>query len=136
METFFIDSNIFFYAKIMDKEYGKECARVLNTIAEGGLKATTSSLAIIELANALRKYGLSKEVKKVVDAIFSLDIQIFPVDHIDVRNAAEIFDKTGISPYDCTHLAIMKKAETNKIISADKEFEKISWIKRVDPKDF
>ncbi len=136
METFFIDSNIFFYAKIMDKEYGKECARVLNEIAKGRLKAITSSLAIIELANALRKYGLSGEAKKVVDAIFSLDIQIFSVDSIDIRNAAEIFDKTRISPYDCTHLAVMKKAKINKIISADNEFEKISWIKRVDPKDF
>lgn len=136
MEIFFIDSNIFFYAKIMDKEYGKECARVLNEIAKGRLKAITSSLAIIELANALRKYGLSGEAKKVVDAIFSLDIQIFSVDSIDIRNAAEIFDKTRISPYDCTHLAVMKKAKINKIISADNEFEKISWIKRVDPKDF
>jgi len=136
LETFFIDSNIFFYAKIMDKEYGKECARVLNEIAKGRLKAITSSLAIIELANALRKYGLSGEAKKVVDAIFSLDIQIFSVDSIDIRNAAEIFDKTRISPYDCTHLAVMKKAKINKIISADNEFEKISWIKRVDPKDF
>jgi len=120
----------------MDKEYGKECARVLNEIAKGRLKAITSSLAIIELANALRKYGLSGEAKKVVDAIFSLDIQIFSVDSIDIRNAAEIFDKTRISPYDCTHLAVMKKAKINKIISADNEFEKISWIKRVDPKDF
>jgi len=136
LEIFFIDSNIFFYAKIMDKEYGKECARVLNEIAKGRLKAITSSLAIIELANALRKYGLSGEAKKVVDAIFSLDIQIFSVDSIDIRNAAEIFDKTRISPYDCTHLAVMKKAKINKIISADNEFEKISWIKRVDPKDF
>jgi len=136
LETFFIDSNIFFYAKIMDKEYGKDCARILNAIAKGELKAVTSSLTIIELANALRKYGLSNDVKKVVDAVFSLEIQIFTVEPIDVRYAAEIFEKFRISPYDCTHVAIMKKAETDKILSADKEFEKISYIKRVNPKDF
>jgi len=136
LETYFIDSNIFFYAKIMDKEYGEDCAKILNMIVRGELETATSSLAIIELANALRKYGLSNEVTDVVDAVFSLNIQIIPVDSLDVRNAMEIFDEFKISPYDCTHVAIMKKAETDKIISADRDFEKITWIKRIDPKNF
>jgi len=136
LETYFIDSNVFFYAKIMDKEYGEDCAKILNTIVRGELKAATSSLGIIELANALRKYGLSNEVTYVVDAVFSLNIPILQVDPLDVRNAMEIFDEFKISPYDCTHAAIMKKAETEKIISADRDFEKITWIKRIDPKNF
>jgi len=136
LETHFIDSNIFFYAKIMDKEYGEDCAKILNTIVRGELKAATSSLGIIELANALRKYGLSNEVTYVVDAVFSLNIPILQVDPLDVRNAMEIFNEFKISPYDCTHAAIMKKAETEKIISADRDFEKITWIKRIDPKNF
>ena len=136
METHFIDSNIFFYAKIMDKEYGEDCAKILNTIVRGELKAATSSLGIIELANALRKYGLSNEVTYVVDAVFSLNIPILQVDPLDVRNAMEIFNEFKISPYDCTHAAVMRKAGTNKIISADREFEKITWIKRIDPKSY
>jgi len=135
LETYFVDSNIFFYAKIMDKEYGEACARIMNMIVKGDFKAATSSLAIIELANALRKYGLSNEVTEVVNAVFSLDIQILQVDPLDVRYAIEIFDRFNISPYDCTHAAIMKKAETDKIITADKDFEKIMWIKRIDPKN-
>ena len=136
METYFVDSNVFFYAKIMDKEYGAACARVLNMTVEGRFKAVTSSLAIVELANALRKYGLSNEVTDVVDAVFSLDIQIFEVDPLDVREAVAIFDRFKVSPYDCTHAATMRKAGTDKLISADRDFEKIAWIKRMDPKDF
>jgi len=136
LETYFIDSNIFFYAKIMDREYGEACAKILNMIVRGELKAATSSLAVVELANALRKYGLSNEVADVVDSVFSLDIQILQVDPLDVRNAVEIFDEFRISPYDCTHAAVMRKAGTNKIISADREFEKITWIKRIDPKSY
>ena len=55
----------------------------------GELKVATSTLVIVELANALRKYGLSREVRTVVDAIFSLDIQFFEVDPLDVRIAAQ-----------------------------------------------
>jgi len=125
LETYFVDSNIFFYAKAMDKEYGEACATILETIGRGEFKAVTSSLALVELANALRKYGLSDEAAEVVDAIFSFNIQILQVDPIDVRNAIEIFDEFKISPYDCVHAAIMKKAETDRIISADRDFEKI-----------
>jgi len=87
----------------------------------------------IEVANALRKYGLGKDVKEEVRAIFSLGLEIYPLDPTDVREAAEIYAETGISPYDCVHVATMRKNSLNEIISADKEFDKIPWVKRLDP---
>jgi predicted nucleic acid-binding protein len=133
--VYFIDSNVFFYAKMLDREYGEDCAKILDRIVKGKLKAATSTLVIIELANALRKYGLSEEVKDVVDAVFSLDIRIFDVDSLDVRNAVNTFDEFRISPCDCVHLATMKETGITNIISADKDFDKVNWITRSDPKD-
>lgn len=135
MTAFFIDSNVFFYAKILDREYGESCAKILRRIERGELKAVTSTLAIIELANALKKYGLSEEVKTVIDAVFSLDISVLEIDPLDVRAASQIFDEYRISPYDCVHAAVMKKAGVTQIISADKDFDKIIWLRRIDPKD-
>lgn len=134
MAACFIDSNVFFYAKIADREYGSACAKILEKVVRGELEAVTSALVIIELVNALRKYGLGNEVKRVVNAIFSLDISIHEVDPLDVRNAASIFDESRISPYDCAHAAVMKRVGIINIISADKDFDKIHWIKRLDPK--
>jgi len=135
LTVYFIDSNVFFYAKILDHEYGATCAKILDRIAKGKIEVATSTLVVIELANALRKYGLSDEVKDVVDAVFSLDIRIFDVDSLGVRNAVSIFDEFRISPYDCVHVAVMKEAGIINVISADKDFDKIDWIKRSDPKD-
>lgn len=134
MVVYFVDSNVFFYAKILDREYGDVCAGVLGKIERGDLKAVTSTLVVVELANALRKYGLSDEVKDVVDAVFSLDMRVFEVDSIDVRTAISIFDEFRVSPYDCVHAAVMKKAGVVDVISADRDFDKIEWIKRRDPK--
>lgn len=134
MVAYFIDSNVFFYAKMLDRKYGDACAKVLDKIVRGELEAVTSTLVVIELANALRKYGLSDEVKDVVNAVFSLDIGVFEVDSLDVRTAAGIFNEFRISPYDCVHAAVMRKARIVDIISADKDFDKIAWIKRLDPK--
>jgi len=134
LEAYFLDSNLFFYAKIQDREYGQPCGDILRKVEEGRLKAITSVLAILEFANALRKYGLGNEVKQVVDAAFSMDIEIHDIDPYDVRSAMNIFDEFRISPYDCIHAAIMKRTGTRSMISADKDFDKITWIKRLDPK--
>lgn len=136
MATYFVDSNVFFYAKIFDRQYGSACAEILGKIEKGELEAATSTLVIVELANALRKYGLEDEVKDVVDAVFSLDINVLEVDLLDVRVAARVYDEFRISPYDCVHAAVMKKADIANIISADKDFDKVTWIKRFDPRNF
>ncbi|MFQ6064591.1 MAG: type II toxin-antitoxin system VapC family toxin [Candidatus Bathyarchaeia archaeon] len=134
MAVYFVDSNVFFYAKILDREYGKACAGILRRIGRGELEAVASTLVVVELANALNKYGLGDEVKDVVDAVFSLDMRVFEVDSMDVRVATGIFDEFRISPYDCVHAAVMKKAGVAEIISVDKDFDKIAWLKRLDPK--
>ena len=75
-------------------------------------------------------------MKKVVDAVFSLDIPILQVDSTDVREGVDIFDKYRISPYDCVHVAVMKREGIKEIVSADREFDKVEDIKRLDPHQF
>lgn len=45
-----------------------------------------------------------------------------------------IFGEANIGPYDCAHAAIMRRNGLKEIISADKEFDKLNWLKRLDPK--
>ena len=59
---------------------------------------------------------------------------MYSLDPADALEAAEIYEETGISPYDCVHATVMKKNGLSEIISADKEFKKIRWIKRLDPR--
>lgn len=132
----FVDSNVFFYAKIMDREYGPSCAQVLRKIHEGKIMAATSVLVTLEAANALRKFGLGKEVKDTIDSIFSLSMIILNLDDSDIRSTIDIFHRHRISPYDCAHVAVMKHAEISNIISADRDFERVPGIERKDPKSF
>jgi predicted nucleic acid-binding protein len=136
MARVYLDSNVFFYAKIMDRAFGKSCSNVLRKVASGAVDASTSALVAVEVANALRKYGLAKEVTAEVRAIFSLGMEVFHLDATDVREAAEIFAEANIGPYDCAHAAIMRRNGVKEIISADKEFDKINWLKRLDPRSF
>src|ERR1039457_3221038 len=97
----YVDSNVFFYARIMDGVYGESCSNILRLIASGELKASTSVLVPIEVANAMRKFGLAKVVAPEIRAIFSLGIEVHSIDAPDAQVAAEIFSSASISPYDC-----------------------------------
>ena len=130
----FVDSNVFFYAKILDGSYGKSCATIIRKIASKELQAATSALVPIEVANAMRKYHLEKEVADEVSSIFSLGMEISGIEAPDVQEAAEIFADARISPYDCLHVAVMRRTGLEEIISADKDFDSVAGITRVDPK--
>jgi predicted nucleic acid-binding protein len=127
---------VFFYSKIMDREYGASCAEVLRKVEDDRIHAATSTLVILEVANALRKFGLMKQVKEVVDSIFSLQLLMLEMTSSDVRNASEISQRLNVSPYDCVHVAVMKRMEIRTIISADKEYDRITDIRRKDPRTF
>lgn len=133
MEPYYLDSNIFFYAKIRDRKYGDACAHILNLLVEGRLSASTSTLAIVETSNALRKYGRPSDVPDEVGAIYSLGLTVHELLNVDVRLATEIFAQTRVNPYDCTHAAVMKRNRIRNILSADPHFEEIPGITRTDP---
>ena len=136
MELVYVDSNVFFYAKISDTEYGEACAKIIGDIADANLRTATSTLAVLEVANALKKYGLSDEVKDEIDAIYSLGMTLGPVDDTIVRLVGEIHRSAKISPYDCAHVATMKRLGITKILSADKNFDGIPGVQRIDPKTY
>lgn len=130
---FYIDSNIFFYAKTMDRRYGKSCAKIVRNPAKGEIDGMASTLMLLEVANALRKYGLVGEVKDEIDAIYSLPMKIVPLNDTIIRWAGGIYDEVKISPYDCVHAATMKKFGVKEIISVNKDFDKVPNIKRIKP---
>jgi predicted nucleic acid-binding protein len=134
MAKVYVDSNVFFYAKIKDRVYGQSCSNILRSIVAGKLEAAVSTLVPIEVANALRKFGLQREVATEVHAICSLTIDIYTIDLADAREAAEIYKEVGISPYDCLHAAIMRNHDLKEIVSADNDFDKIKWLERKDPR--
>lgn len=130
---YFIDSNVFVNARIKDRKYGSSCARIITDLAQGRISAATSTLALIEVSNAMRKIGLAKEAALEISSIYSTGIAVSELLNVDVRLTTELFKTSGISPYDCAHAAIMKRTGLDTILSTDPHFEDIPGISRLDP---
>src|SRR5207245_3701815 len=105
-------------SKIKDRKYGSGCARVITDLAEGRLSAATSTLALVEVTNALRKIGLGKEVALEINSIYSTGITVTELLNVDVRLTVELFRSSSVSSYDCAHAAIMKRIGLDTILSA------------------
>ena len=63
-------------------------------------------------------------------------MEVFPVTQEIVRSAAVLARDFSVLPYDGVHIATAKEAKCDRIISADKEFDRVNVLKRLDPLDY
>jgi len=138
----YLDTNIIVYAIENHPKFGKECKKILKEIQNSRLEVGCSMLVLIELINVLKKInkklredgGKNLDIKKNIDAILSLPIIWFGIGIIVIKRASEYdFSVTGI---DYIHISTMELNSVNEIITADKDFDKVSIVRRLDPLKF
>jgi len=138
----YLDTNIIVYAIENHPKFGKECKKILKEIQNSRLEVGCSMLVLIELINVLKKInkklredgGGNLDIKKNIDAILSLPIIWFDIGIIVIKRASEYdFSVTGI---DYIHISTMELNSVNEIITADKDFDKVSIVRRLDPLKF
>jgi len=133
-DVLYLDSNVVFYSVISDREFGESCARILREVDDGSIRVAASVLVIAEVANAIRKIGRVREMERVTSALTSLPIRFHDLSESLAVEGVGLGKSIGISPYDGVHAATMAAAGIRSIISADKDFDKVPGIVRVDPR--
>ncbi|RLE61644.1 MAG: type II toxin-antitoxin system VapC family toxin [Thermoprotei archaeon] len=117
----------------MDRKYGESCAKVVKMIHAKDIRAVISSIIILEVANALRKYGIP-DIYRRIKGILSLPLRVVDVTINDTLRAIELSEIYRISPYDALHVVVMNREGLRNIVSADRDFDRIDLVTRVDPK--
>ncbi len=142
-EIYLIDTSIFMYARGKDHEYKESCSNIVLAIGSGvfeqrlGQPVIDSELhqEILYRYSLIGKWdtaiGLLSDIKKM--SISTLPIGKEETDKI--INLAEKYKDKGISPRDIVHAAAMSANNIKKIISADKDFDRIQEVDRIDPLD-
>ena len=138
----YLDTNVIIYAIESHPKYGEKCKDVLKAVENAELEVCASTLILVEVINVLCKLNriLEEEqkerlnIRKNIDAILSLPIKWIELDFAIIRRASEYQFK--VSGIDYIHVASMELNLVNEVISADKELDKIDFIKRIDPLTF
>lgn len=137
----YLDTNIIIYAIENHIKYGEKCKKILQLVQDNKLKVCCSILVLVEVINVLNKInkslakdGLKLNIGENIDALLTLPITWHDLNFLILKHSAK-YD-FNISGADYSHIATMEINSVYEIITADSDFDKVPFVKRIDPFEF
>jgi len=129
----YLDANFFIFALLDNTERGTAARRIQKTIVEGKERAITSSLAIDEIMWVLLRNRKQNLLRVAVEGIYLMpNLDVVSVSSTAPLMALDFLEKYNLKPRDALHIAVMRENKVERIVSDDKDFDKIEWIKRIE----
>lgn len=133
----FIDTNIPIYASGREHLYKEPCARIMRIASESPAAFVTNVEVIQELVHhyrASRRWELGRQAVSSFAEV--MHDRIEPIYEGDILLAARLADHhPHVSTRDLVHAAVMQRLGTDRVISADNDFDSLPGITRLDPSD-
>lgn len=129
-----IDTNVLMYSFGKDHPYRQASTQVLEDVASEELNANIDTEALQEILYVYSQRGERKWGLRVFDAL----LRVFPAP-LPIAREETVIARTLMGGYaslhsrDAVHAAVVLNHGLEAIISADRAFDEISEIKRLDP---
>lgn len=132
--THFLDTNVFLYAAGGDHPFRKPCQGILRRVAEGDLKATTSSEVVQEILYVLSRRGFRDQAIALSRNITGVFPTMLEVGGREMSLACDLLESNPeLPPRDAVHAATMITHEVLTIVTADPHFDRLARITRIAP---
>ena len=133
----FIDANIPIYAFGREHAYKEPCAQILFMAAEQPRLFVTDAEVLQELLHRYLtsdRWALGKEIIRGFAEVMHSRIE--PIHGEDVQLAASLADHhPRMSSRDLLHAAVMQRLGSNRVVTADTDFDSLPGVTRLDPAD-
>ena len=133
----FVDANVFMYRAGTDPNWRKTCQEALLHARATGVTLATNAEVLQEILHhyfARRRPLMARAVHR---AALDLCDEIIPVTQgHTVRALALLLDHQGLPARDAIHVATMEDRGIRAILSADRDFDPVPSVDRIDPRDF
>jgi predicted nucleic acid-binding protein len=135
-EVTFLDVNIFMYAAGVPHPHKNPCVRILSEVETGTLVAAINTEILQELLYRYSHIKLADKGVQLCRDVLEYPLTILSITEADVRLAIDLFDThraAGLKPRDSIHAAVMQNHGISRLISADKNFDRLDFVTRIDP---
>jgi predicted nucleic acid-binding protein len=133
----FLDANIFMYAAGKPHAFKQPCQEILQAVEANQLPAATNVEVMQELLYRYHHIKLLDRGIQLCRYILDYPLTILPVSPADIALALEVLSQTkALPPRDAIHAATMQNNNITQILSADKHFDHLEGIQRLDPLTF
>ena len=130
--TFFVDTNVIIYAAVPGSA-GGACSAVLAAISRGNAEGRTSA-AVLEEVWHLELSGKAGEIAGLTEATYELFSPLLSITD-DIVAKALASPSYGLGANDRIHVATCTDAGIATMLTADRGFERVTTLTRVDPLD-
>lgn len=134
MATAFLDTNVFVYVADPSSPCCAGSRRVTAAIADGGLEAATSTSVIEELWH-LELSGRVPGLVGAARAAHTLLAPVVPVTHETIAVALGLAAPAAMGANDRVIVAACAQACIEVVVTADRAFDGLAGLRRVDPAD-
>lgn len=132
----FVDACVPMYAAGRAHPYKEPCLSILAALAEGKIQAVTDVEVIQEIVHRFRAIERQADGLRLASEFLGLMHTVLPVAReVAARFLALQQTYPFLPPRDALHVAAMVEAEVELIISADRHFDRVREVKRIDPAD-
>lgn len=132
----FVDANIPIYAAGKPPQLKEPSSKVLSLIARGSPETFLTDAEVFqELLHRYRAGGIWDLGREVLESFgVVMEGRVEAVYLGDIRQAISLADQySAPRSRDLVHAAVMERVESQAIVSADRHFDEISGIRRLDP---
>jgi len=124
----YVDSNVFVYYAFRHPQYFDRCRRVFEKILSGEMEGAASVQALSEVYNVVRREKGAEKAFEATAAIMSMPLEFVESDMGIFVQARDIAGRRGLSIWDAMHVASALRAGADKMLTNDRDFEKIPEI--------
>lgn len=133
-DRLFVDANVFMYLAGRDATYRESCRRAIRAAIERGVMLTTSAEVLQEILHYYGARGRPESARTVYEAATDICHEVLPISEGQTARALEVLvEHPGLPARDALHVATMEAYGIKRLLSADKEFDPIETVERVNP---
>jgi predicted nucleic acid-binding protein len=130
----FIDTNIPMYAVGAEHPLKAPCLAILEAVARGDLVAITDVEVLQEILQRYTALGQRERAAEVARLFLQIVPDALSITKDTVLLAIELhLAHTALQARDALHAAVMQQHGIDRIISADRHFDALAGVTRIDP---
>ena len=133
-DSLFVDANVFMYLGGSDALYREACRRALLAATEQGAMLITSTEVLQEILHYHAARRRPDDARTVYQAVTDICDEILPVTENQTARSLELLVRhPGLPARAALHVATMEACGVERLLSADRHFDQIDSVTRVDP---
>lgn len=131
-----LDSNVFLEVELAG-EHAKACKALLRMIERGELRAVITDFHVDSIVVIMERYGAGWEgiYRFLVSLLLYRGLRVHSPGLAGRIRAARYMREYGLDFDDALALQVMEELSIDTIVSYDKHFDSVEWVKRNTPEE-